>query len=225
MTSCIATFTVTCPICSSAIVGACPRRKCPQCGNADRTRSVFLLYSDLLPITRQRHALIFTEENWLNSDHFATFERSIYLGENSLDIQRIARPDNSYEWVVCNHVLEHVAKDAEALKEMFRVLRTGGILQLTIPTPSKVYHTFDWGFPDPNKVGHYRNYGADFIFMLSQCLPTAYVLSVVLKDTLSSFHDLLYFICKGRQASEALAEHLIAKGYLVVPCAFPSQSG
>ncbi len=44
---------------------------------------------------------------------------------------------NSYDVVICFQVLEHIKNDVEFLKDIYRVLKPGGILLLT--TPNKEY--------------------------------------------------------------------------------------
>jgi len=41
--------------------------------------------------------------------------------------------DNSLDFIIANHVLEHLTDPIQALKEWFRILKTNGILYLTIP--------------------------------------------------------------------------------------------
>ena len=206
-----------CPICSAEITDASPRRKCQNCGNADRTRALFLLYQKLRSATQRRKALVFTQENWLSESWFSSCEKSVYRGANHLDIQNIKRKDNSYSWIASNHVLEHVENDVDALRELYRILTEDGVLQITIPTPSRVYQSADWGYADPDKMGHYRNYGADVTFSLREALPDASILAVIFDDTLSPFRDVGYFILKSPDATAEFAALLFKNRNIVVP--------
>ena len=49
-------------------------------------------------------------------------------------------PDRSVDFVIANHVLEHLEDPVCALENMLRVLRRGGVLLLTLPDPR---YTFD----------------------------------------------------------------------------------
>lgn len=49
------------------------------------------------------------------------------------DLTRLAVPDATYDCILCNHVLEHIADDTKALRELRRVLRPGGLLLLGVP--------------------------------------------------------------------------------------------
>jgi len=43
--------------------------------------------------------------------------------------------DNEFDFVLCTEVLEHIPDDARALSEIWRVLRPGGLVLLSTPTP------------------------------------------------------------------------------------------
>ena len=47
-------------------------------------------------------------------------------------------PDNSYDIIICNHVLEHVDDYKAALKDVYRVLRPGGSFICSFPIDSDV---------------------------------------------------------------------------------------
>lgn len=50
-----------------------------------------------------------------------------------LDIENTEQPDESWDWVICNHVLEHVYNYRKALEEMYRILKPGGTLICSFP--------------------------------------------------------------------------------------------
>jgi SAM-dependent methyltransferase len=49
------------------------------------------------------------------------------------DIAAMSFPDDSFDIVICSHVLEHVPDDAAAMRELRRVLRPGGAALLLVP--------------------------------------------------------------------------------------------
>ncbi len=160
---------------------------------------------------------MFTEENYLSDALFESCERSIYLGNNHIDIQDIARKDKEYSWVAVNHVLEHVENDTLALRELFRVLTIDGFIQISIPTTGHTHTTIDWGYADQSKMGHFRNYGADFVYKLRETLPQAVVLCIFATDKISPFQDVIYLIGKSRSHSESIMKLLFKEQYVVVP--------
>jgi ubiquinone/menaquinone biosynthesis C-methylase UbiE len=64
-------------------------------------------------------------------------------------ITNIPYPDNMFDCVYCNHVLEHVGtyEQHKAIQEFYRVLKPGGTLLIFMPTP---YHWYF--FDDPTHV-------------------------------------------------------------------------
>jgi len=48
-------------------------------------------------------------------------------------------PDGSYDFVVCTEVLEHTLQPFEAVREMRRLLRPGGLLFLTVPFNFRIH--------------------------------------------------------------------------------------
>jgi SAM-dependent methyltransferase len=54
--------------------------------------------------------------------------------------ERLAKfADESLDFVIANHMLEHVEDPIEALENFLRVLRAGGILFLTLPDPRRTF--------------------------------------------------------------------------------------
>ncbi len=43
-----------------------------------------------------------------------------------VDITKIPYADNTYDFIICNHVLEHIIEDRLAMSELKRILKTGG---------------------------------------------------------------------------------------------------
>jgi SAM-dependent methyltransferase len=58
-----------------------------------------------------------------------------------IDLTNLPYPDASFDVVLANHVLEHVADNARALAEIHRVLRPGGWAMLQVPIAHKLEHT------------------------------------------------------------------------------------
>ncbi len=87
-----------------------------------------------------------------------------------LDITDTKLPDATYDVVMANHVLEHIPDDRAAMREVFRVLKPGGVALLTTPINATRRETYE----DPAIVGetarwahfsahdHVRYYGLDF---------------------------------------------------------------
>jgi SAM-dependent methyltransferase len=50
-----------------------------------------------------------------------------------MDITKINREDETFDVVLCSHVLEHIPDDRKAISEIYRVLKTGGWALLQVP--------------------------------------------------------------------------------------------
>ena len=67
----------------------------------------------------------------------------------------LAAADGTFDLVVCQNVLEHIADDEAALAEMARVLRPGGHLALLVPSRPELFGSLD------DAYGHWRRYDTD----------------------------------------------------------------
>ncbi len=54
------------------------------------------------------------------------------------DITRMKLPNNSFDAIVCFEVLEHIKQDTKAIRELSRVLKTGGMLLLSVPSTGPI---------------------------------------------------------------------------------------
>jgi hypothetical protein len=181
-----------------AATGLLPQ--CIACQSLERHRAIRKFFNDIYDPTlfSSLDVLQFSkdpavEENWFNK-----YEYSIYDGYNSLDLQRIDRPDHTYHLVICNHVLEHVADDGAALRELMRVARRDGMVFLTVPAPLRRRTTVDWGHADMSRHGHYREYGADISQLFDVHIPEATVLRVKLEDTVTGANDVGFVLAHGQ---------------------------
>jgi SAM-dependent methyltransferase len=125
---------------------------------------------------------------------FASVEVSVYGHSNSIDIQDIDRPDARYGFIVCSHILEHVADPRRALRELRRVLSGDGLMFLAYPHPWLRAETIDWGFPEPRQHGHYRIFGRDFEGEFHLLLPDVFAVAIEAEDEITGDHDIMYFI-------------------------------
>ncbi len=76
----------------------------------------------------------------------------------------------TFDALVCIHVLEHVENDREAMSEMYRVLRSGGWALITVPLRLGSLTYEDPGVVDPEErrlafgeTSHVRWYGSDVV--------------------------------------------------------------
>ena len=101
---------------------------------------------------------------------YTTADLESPLAELHFDVLRIPLPDASYDVLICNHLLEHVADDRRALGEFYRILRPGGWGILLSPVDRSRAATFeDDSITDPaertrifGQYDHRRIYGRDY---------------------------------------------------------------
>jgi ubiquinone/menaquinone biosynthesis C-methylase UbiE len=49
------------------------------------------------------------------------------------NIYQLPYPDNTFDGVILSEILEHVDRDVDGLKEVYRVLKPGGVVAITVP--------------------------------------------------------------------------------------------
>ena len=142
--------------------------QCPQCDSRSRHRGLIKLFSDVFGNRPDGPVLFFAPEliliNKLASltpaaKIVTTDYNSIDVDYPGEDIQKLSFPDSSFAMLICNHVLEHVPDDQQALFECSRVLKPNGIGIFTIP--GDFHKTATVHFKQLDSNGHYRHYGMD----------------------------------------------------------------
>lgn len=92
------------------------------------------------------------------------------LADVKADICNLPFANNSYDVILCNHVLEHIPDDTQAMRELYRVLKPGGMGIFQIPQDLNRAETFaDDSITDPKQraeifgqYDHVRVYGRDY---------------------------------------------------------------
>lgn len=75
------------------------------------------------------------------------------------DAQHLPFKDGAFDRVVCTEVLEHIPDDRAGIAELRRVLKSGGLLAVSVPAyyPEIVFWTISWGYWH-SPGGHIRKY-------------------------------------------------------------------
>ncbi|WAC01486.1 methyltransferase domain-containing protein [Lacinutrix neustonica] len=92
------------------------------------------------------------------------------LADVKADICNLPFEDDSYDMIFCNHVLEHIPDDTQAMKELYRVLKPNGMAILQIPQDLNREETFEDNTITDKKerakifgqYDHVRIYGLDY---------------------------------------------------------------
>jgi SAM-dependent methyltransferase len=105
-------------------------------------------------------------------------ELFMYKGKTEIrrvDITAIPFPDNTFDVILCNHVLEHIPDDRKAMRELHRVMKPDGWAILQVPINYKLEETYE-DFSITSEAGrkeafgqkdHVRWYGKDYKNRLS----------------------------------------------------------
>lgn len=64
-------------------------------------------------------------------------------GIQNIDLTALTFDDNTFDYVFCNHVLEHIPDDRKAMAEIFRVLKPGGQAIITVPIKESLSETYE----------------------------------------------------------------------------------
>lgn len=86
------------------------------------------------------------------------------------DILDLPFENETFDIVICNHVLEHIEDDAKAMHELYRVMKRGGWGIFQVPMKTSLTKTYeDFSITDPKErqkhfgqYDHVRWYGMDY---------------------------------------------------------------
>jgi len=110
---------------------------CPWCFSLERTRMLwdYLEKSDLLK--NNKKVLHFAPETIIekkllknNNINYLSADINAAIAMEVIDITKIKYSDNSFDLIICSHVISVVNDDIKALSELYRVLKKGGLLIL-----------------------------------------------------------------------------------------------
>jgi len=158
---------------------------CPWCFSSDRERLILVYLRDhtkMFDAAHKAKVLHVAPEKHLSNillklSHleYACVDRMdpgyTYAGHvQYMDILHIEFPDNHFDYVICNHVLEHIVDDKLAMNELCRVLKPGGIALLQVPVSPVLTKTIeDFSVTDPKEkerlfgqYDHVRIYAKDY---------------------------------------------------------------
>lgn len=179
---------------------------CIKCGSLERHRIFREIFLKIrTPDYREKNCLQFSNDPTTAAGWFKTRDTSIYGVRNSLDVQDIDLPSSTYDIVICNHVIEHVADYKSAIKELCRIKKYDGFLFLSFPNPHGRDVTIDWGYPNPDQHGHFRVFGRDVECEFRYIVPDEYTLKIQERDPVTGVEDVAYIMSR----SFRLVEHIL----------------
>lgn len=101
---------------------------------------------------------------------YTTTDLNSPLADVKADICDLPFTDNAFDFILCNHVLEHIPDDTKAMQELFRILKPGGTGIFQIPQDLSRAVTFEDDSITNRKerakifgqYDHVRVYGRDY---------------------------------------------------------------
>jgi len=105
-------------------------------------------------------------KNW----DYLTFDLNSPIADIKGDLTSTNFKDESFDLIICNHVLEHIKDDKSALNEIYRVLKYNGTSILQVPINLRREKTFEDSTIKSKiqrekyfgQYDHVREYGLDF---------------------------------------------------------------
>lgn len=180
-----------CPVCdhysrSFLDFGQPPRPSacCPQCMALERHRLAWWYlknHTNLLAGASLRVLHFAPEpflEKWLRAAVRGQYTTTDISPARSVDllasITELPIESDSFDVVLCSHVLEHVEEDRQAMRELYRITKTAGWLLVQVPLHNKpTYEDFSIRTPAGRLAAfgqddHVRIYGLDVIDRLKE---------------------------------------------------------
>ncbi|MCX5833823.1 MAG: methyltransferase domain-containing protein [Deltaproteobacteria bacterium] len=157
---------------------------CPHCGCHDRERHLFMYFERLslwsavmggsvlhfAPERSLRDAIVrLKPKEYIQADLFPA-DKEI----RKIDVTAIGFPEEYFDFIICNHVLEHVPRDEQAMGELCRVLKRGKLAVIQVPFSPILLKAFeddsintdDLRFRFYGQEDHVRVYGRDLFSRL-----------------------------------------------------------
>ncbi len=176
---------VTCPGCGKSFRKFLPygksgadNRLCPNCLSLERHRLMWLYWSEYSDFFTSPKKVLHVAPEQPFIKRFKKAENIDYttadlvspIADLHFDIMSIPLPNESYDYVICNHVLEHVENDFTAMKEFYRILKKDGTAILQVPINNNLTETYeDSSITDPlerekhfGQYDHVRWHGLDY---------------------------------------------------------------
>ncbi|MHB8658437.1 MAG: methyltransferase domain-containing protein [Solirubrobacteraceae bacterium] len=128
-----------------------PDALCWSCGSHERHRAQWLLLEGRAELLERAGSLLHFAPEWALRRRLSARAGLRYVTADleqpdvdlKLDITAIALPDESFDAVICSHVLEHVKDDRAAMRELRRITAPGGWCLVMVPLDLRRTRTFE----------------------------------------------------------------------------------
>lgn len=177
---------VECSACSRSFRRFDPHRGranaiCPGCGALERHRLLWAFVGKRMDLATVTSALHFAPERQiqdrlrhaLDGRYVAVDLKPVF--DAALNITALPFPEDSFDLILCCHVLEHIPDDAAAMREIARVLAPGGHALVQVPQDMAMAVSDEGPDLPPDErsrrfgqADHVRIYGGDLIDRLQK---------------------------------------------------------
>ncbi len=162
------------------VIGGGYRRQCvcPICESGDRERWLFYILSNYIGLRTIKGSILhFAPEGSVKQELSGLPAVDYYSADivphramHVVDITNIQFRDGFFDYVICNHVMEHILDEEKAVSEIKRVLKDDGIWIFSFPICTDYDVTYeDKSIKEPNdrlreygQEDHVRLYGNDY---------------------------------------------------------------
>ena len=135
-----------CPICNSNLKKFIPiyfksgvDNSCPRCGSLSRTRSLYNYISEKIPLNQHSildfspHRSIYNNLSKTKKNYIANDFDNQFHADTHHDITDLPFEKESFDLIICFHVLEHIPNDDKAIANLHKVLKKNGNLLIQVP--------------------------------------------------------------------------------------------
>ena len=113
---------------------------CPRCGSLSRNRRTWEMIAPDI-ISKELTVLDFSPSRTLyrvmksnlKGNYYSSDLSGDFISDYQFDITKIDTEDNRFDLVICYHILEHVIDDLQAMRELHRVTKKGGLCLIQTP--------------------------------------------------------------------------------------------
>ncbi|VXB68527.1 SAM-dependent methyltransferase [Flavobacterium sp. 9AF] len=113
---------------------------CPNCGSLSRDRRLYYILKEKY-LSKNYTILDFSPSRSLfrklkkekNIDYLTSDLSGDFIADTKYDITNIPKDTNSFDLILCYHILEHVIDDQKAISELYRVLKPCGAILIQTP--------------------------------------------------------------------------------------------
>lgn len=144
---------------------------CPNCLSLERHRKMLEVFKEVKnSMNLSNYTVLDIAPNIAFSNYCKAQKDIVYLSVDlqsqfamkHMDIQNLDLSDETFDVIICYHVLDYVTDDLKGMREILRVLKKNGIAITQEGINFEIEKTIEWGKPIAHEKYRIRQYGKDF---------------------------------------------------------------